>query len=64
MTRLQTVMADDEEKEESERRSGRSVGSNEERTKESLGEGGGRVVGSAGELKCRTVVSRTHRQTK
>ncbi len=46
-TRWQTVMADDEEEEEeSERRSGRSVRSNgerEERTKESLGKGGGVV---------------------
>jgi hypothetical protein len=52
----------DEEEEESERRSGRSVGSNGERgerTKESLGKGGGRVAGSAADLKCRTVVSQT-----
>jgi hypothetical protein len=63
-------MVDDEEEEGSERRSGRSVGSTGERgerRKESLGKGGGRVAGSAGELKQLKrgiVVSRTDRRSE
>ncbi len=42
---------------------GSSNGERGERTKESLGKGGGRVAGSADELKRGIVVSRTHRRT-